>query len=307
MVLVLSTPNQNGARHGMATDGTLFLGVDGGGTGCRVRLVDAAGTLLGEGKAGAANIRLGLEVSWGRILEATDQALAGAGLDRTTLPRIRAGLGLAGITNAADSARVVAAAPGFAGVAAETDAHTACLGAFGGRDGAILILGTGSAGYAIVGGVSHPIGGWGFEISDDGSGAQLGREAIRTAVRAYDGLDPASDFTRAIMARFGGHPPGVVAWVNDARPGDYGAVAPTVLEFAHSGDPVAVGLVRQAAAHVENFIRRLIALGAGRVALMGGLGPVLQGWLGAEAQAALAPAEGDAMDGAVLLARRSAR
>jgi glucosamine kinase len=288
----------------MATDGILFLGVDGGGTGCRVRLVDAAGTVLGEGKAGAANIRLGLDVSWGQILRATDQALAEAGLDRTALPRIRAGLGLAGITGPADSTRVADSAPPFASVAAETDAHTACLGAFGGRDGAILILGTGSAGYAIVEGRSHPIGGWGFEISDDGSGAQLGREAVRAAVRAYDGLSPASDFTVAIMARLGGHPPDVVAWVNGAKPGDYGSMAPLAIEFARRGDPVAAALIRQVVAHVENFIRRLIELGAGRVALMGGLGPVLEPWLDGAARRVLAEAEGDAMDGAVLLARR---
>ncbi|MDB5362749.1 MAG: ATPase [Rhodospirillales bacterium] len=288
----------------MATDGILFLGVDGGGTGCRVRLVDAAGTVLGEGKAGAANIRLGLDVSWGQILQATDQALGQAGLDRAALARTRVGLGLAGITGPADSARVAAAAPPFAGIAAETDAHTACLGAFGGRDGAILILGTGSAGYAIVEGASHPIGGWGFEISDDGSGAQLGREAVRAAVRAYDGLGAASEFTLAIMARLGGHPPDVVAWVNGAKPGDYGGITPLIIDFARRGDPVAVELVGQAVRHVENFVRRLIALGAGRVALMGGLGPVLEEWLDPSMREMLAAAQGDAMDGAVLLARR---
>jgi glucosamine kinase len=290
----------------MATDGILFLGVDGGGTGCRARLVNAAGTVLGEGQAGAANIRLGLDVSWGQILQATDQALAQAGLDRAALPRIHAGLGLAGITGPADQARVAASAPGFAGLAAETDAHTACLGAFGGRDGAILILGTGSAGYAIVDGASHPIGGWGFEISDDGSGAQLGREAVRAAVRGYDGLGPVSNFTIAIMARLGGHPPDVVAWVKDAKPSDYGRMAPLVVVFAERGDPIALALIRQAVGHVEIFIRRLIELGAGRVALMGGLGPVLESWLDDAARSILAPPEGDAMDGAVLLARRRA-
>jgi len=290
----------------MATDRVLFLGVDGGGTGCRTRLVDAAGTVLGEGQAGAANIRLGLDVSWGQILEATDQALAQAGLDRAALPRIRAGLGLAGITRPADAARVAAQAPDFAAVAVETDAHTACLGAFGGRDGAILILGTGSAGYAIVDGTSHAIGGWGFEISDDGSGAQLGRKAVRAAVRGYDGLGPVSHFTLAILARLGGHPPDVVAWVNGAKPDDYGRMAPLVVEFARRGDPVALGLIRQAVAHVDRFLRRLIDLGAGRVALMGGLGPVLLDWLDDAARGRLAPAEGDAMDGALLLARRRA-
>lgn len=290
----------------MATDGILFLGVDGGGTGCRARLVDGAGTALGEGRGGAANIRLGLDVSWGQIMRATDLALEQAGLDRRALPRIHAGLGLAGITGPVDASRVAGAAPapGFASIAAETDAHTACLGAFGGRDGAILILGTGSAGYAIVGGKSHPIGGWGFEISDDGSGAQLGREAVRAAVRAYDGLGPSSNFTLAIMARLGGHPPDVVAWVNGAKPGDYGSMAPLTIDFARQGDPVALDLVGQAAGHVRNFVGRLTALGASRVALMGGLGPALATWFDDETRAALAPAQGDAMDGAVLLARR---
>ncbi|GGF27924.1 glucosamine kinase GspK [Aliidongia dinghuensis] len=293
----------------MTTEGELYLGVDGGGTGCRARLVDGAGRRLGDGKAGAANIRLGLDASWRQILVAADEALAEAGLDRRAFPRIHAGLGLAGITDAADAARVVVAAPDFAHVAAETDAHTACLGAFGGRDGAILILGTGSAGYALVGGCGHPIGGWGFEISDDGSGAQLGREAIRAAVRAYDGLGPESDLTRAIMARLGGHPPQVVAWVGGAKPGDYGSLAPTVLDHAGAGDPVATALVQATADHVAHFVDRLLALGAahdrrGRVALMGGLAPAITGWLAPRTRACLAAPEGDAMDGAILLARR---
>ncbi len=286
-------------------EGEFFLGVDGGGTGCRVRLVDDTGRRLGDGKAGAANIRLGLDASWGQILDAADQALREAGLDRAALPRIHAGLGLAGITGPADAARVAASAPPFASIAAETDAHTACLGAFGGRDGAILILGTGSAGYALVGGRSHPIGGWGFEISDDGSGAQLGREAVRAAVRAYDGLGPASPLTHAIMARFGGHPPAVVAWVNGARPGDYGSLAPLVIEHARGDDPVATALVQATAAHVETFVDRLVGLGAGRVALMGGLAPAIEGWLAGPVRAVLAAAEGDAMDGAILLARQT--
>lgn len=291
----------------MATAADLFLGVDGGGTGCRVRLVDTTGRRLGEGKAGAANIRLGLDVSWGQIQAATDQALAEAGLDRTALPRIHAGLGLAGITGQADAVRVIGGASGFASLAVETDAHTACLGAFGGRDGAILILGTGSAGYAIVDGASHPIGGWGFEISDDASGAQLGREALRAAVRAYDGLAPRTLLTDAVMARLGGHPPDVVAWVDKAKPGDYGALAPMVLDHASQGDPVAMGLIREAIAHVDTFIRRLLDLGAGRVALMGGLALVLEPWLDTSAREALAKPEGDAMDGAVLLARHAVR
>src|SRR5579859_5315205 len=279
----------------MMTNGDLFLGVDGGGTGCRVRLVDAAGRRLGEGEAGPANIRLGLEASWRQIMLATGLALGSVGLDGDALPRLHVGLGLAGITGPADAARV----------AVETDAHTACLGAFAGQDGAILILGTGSIGYALIGGQPRSVGGWGFEISDDGSGAQLGREAVRAAVRAYDELVAPSDFTDAVMARLGGHPREVVAWVNDAKPADYGRLAPLVLDHARRNDPVAVALVREAAGHVANLVRRLAALGAGRVAPMGGLAPALEDWLDDGTRRMLVAAEGDAVDGALLLARRT--
>ena len=44
----------------MMAKNELFLGVDGGGTGCRARLSDAAGVKLAEAQAGAANIRFGV-------------------------------------------------------------------------------------------------------------------------------------------------------------------------------------------------------------------------------------------------------
>ena len=62
----------------------------------------------------------------------------------------------------------------------------ACLGAHGGRDGGIVIAGTGSVGLAMVNGREFRIGGYGFPISDEGSGAEIGLHAIRLALRAHD-------------------------------------------------------------------------------------------------------------------------
>jgi len=45
-------------------DTLLLLGVDGGGTQCRARLCAPSGTMLGEGRAGPANIHLGLDESF---------------------------------------------------------------------------------------------------------------------------------------------------------------------------------------------------------------------------------------------------
>ena len=61
----------------MAGLDSLFLGVDGGGSGCRVRLVDDYGRELGAGVGGTTNIRSGLEAAWASILGATDTALEG--------------------------------------------------------------------------------------------------------------------------------------------------------------------------------------------------------------------------------------
>ncbi|MEC4590245.1 BadF/BadG/BcrA/BcrD ATPase family protein [Nitrospirillum amazonense] len=280
-----------------------YLGVDGGGTKCRARLRAADGTLLGEGLGGPANIRLGLDRAWASIMEAIQAALAQAGLDAAVFPRLHVGLGLAGIVTAADSVRTRAAAPRFASVSAETDAHAACLGAFSGRDGAILIAGTGSAGYALINGQGHAVGGWGFEVSDEGSGASIGREAIRVALRAHDNLAPETGLTRQIRQRLGGSPAAIVAWVNDAGPADYGRLVPDVLAHAAKGDVVACTIIAKAAKELETYIRHLHALGAPHLCLMGGLSAPLTPWLSPWARSLLAAPEGDALEGALLMAR----
>ena len=59
----------------------LFIGVDGGGTGCRARIEDAEGRLLGTGIAGPAAVRLGIDRSVAALESACRAAAAEAGLD----------------------------------------------------------------------------------------------------------------------------------------------------------------------------------------------------------------------------------
>jgi glucosamine kinase len=283
-----------------------YLGVDGGGTQCRARLCDALGVVLGEGVGGPANIRLGLDRVWDNMLIAIDQALSQAGLNRAIFSQTSLGLGLAGITTHADCVQTIASGPTFLYAQAATDAHCACLGAFSGRDGAIMITGTGSAGYAWVKGVGYAVGGWGFEVSDDGSAAGLGREALKAALHGYDGVGPHTRFTRAVMERFGGLPSGIVHWVTKAGPADYGSLAPMVMEFASQGDEVAVDLVERAARDLGRHLARLHALGADKICLVGGMSAPLTPWLAPWTHTVLQQPEFDAVEGALLLARGAA-
>ncbi|MDE1150554.1 MAG: BadF/BadG/BcrA/BcrD ATPase family protein [Azospirillaceae bacterium] len=207
------------------------------------------------------------------------------------------------VTNDDDRLRTRAAGPRFAGLTLETDAHTACLGAFSGRDGAILITGTGSAGYALVQGRPHIVGGWGFEVSDEGSGASIGRDAVRAALRGHDGLVAETALTRHVRAALGPTPAAIVAWADRAKPADYGKLAPEVLAFAAQGDLVAIAIIGQAVANLESYMHRLVALGAPRLCLMGGLAQPLTPWLSPWAQSLLVEPEGDALEGSLLLAR----
>ena len=93
---------------------SLYAGVDGGGTHCRVRLRDPHGVLLGEGEGGPANIRLGLNLIWANILSALDKALSQAGRACTSWDEISIGLGLAGIADLGDVDRTLRAGPRFA-------------------------------------------------------------------------------------------------------------------------------------------------------------------------------------------------
>ncbi len=122
---------------------SLFVGIDGGGTNCRARLRDARGTLLGEGRGGPANVRLGGETVMASILTACRTAFATAGLAETDFRRAHVGLGLAGAIGP-DDGTLLAGHP-FASAVLDTDAYTAWLGAFRGGPGAILIIGTAPA------------------------------------------------------------------------------------------------------------------------------------------------------------------
>jgi len=284
-------------------DERFLVGIDGGGTRCRARIADMDGTILGEGRGGPANTRLGLDVAFGSIVAATDIALVSAGISLDRKKDMRAGLGLAGLALERERRHVAGYDHPFASMTVESDAHIACLGAHKGESGAILILGTGSCGCAILDDREVTVGGWGFEISDYASGAQIGHRAARLALLAHEGVIEQSPLSAAIMNRLGGSPEAAVAWAEGARPGDYGRFAPQVSEMADSGDPLGIRLMKQAGEEAALLLRAMEAKGAGCVALIGGVAPVIDPWLPDNVRHLLVDPVGDALDGALLLAR----
>ncbi|MCR9138633.1 MAG: N-acetylglucosamine kinase [Alphaproteobacteria bacterium] len=290
--------------NGTARDALYLLGVDGGGTGCRSRLEDAAGVVLGQGLSGPASTRLGIEEAWSSVSRAIDAAIDDAGFSASQIARTHAGIGLAGMGRKGALEALRAIAHPFASIDFVSDGMAACLGAHSGRDGAIVISGTGSIGLGFVDGQDLRAGGYGFPISDEGSGADLGLKAIQFALQAHDGRSEQTALLGEVMHRFHDEPAEAIAWMDRATATDYAALAPMVLRHADQGDRFGRLIVQGAAEQIDTLVRVLFEKGAPRVTLLGGLSTALEPWLAPDVRRRLKPADGDAVSGAIILARR---
>lgn len=258
--------------------------------------------MLGEAIGGASNIYQDFPGALDTIVLTAGEAAAQAGVKTGAL---HAGLGLAGVVTSVGKDMIEAAKLPFASVSVDNDAYAACIGAFGGGDGGIVIAGTGSIGFALVGGERHMVGGWGFQLGDHGSGAWVGHHAVRRAALALDGLLQPTELIGQVLARTGNTRLALSRWSEEARPKDYAQFAPAVFSCAAKGDIQGMMIVIEGAAAISNLGRALLGRGAKAICLLGGLSKVYPPYLDADVRRAMAEPQADAVDGAIMMARRA--
>ncbi|HEX8406913.1 MAG TPA: BadF/BadG/BcrA/BcrD ATPase family protein [Duganella sp.] len=291
-----------------------LLGVDGGGSGTRVRLARADGIDLATGTGGPSALSLGIAGAWAAIDDAAAQAFGAAGLDFPDKSAIAIGLGMAGVHNRQWAAAFIAANPGYAQLALESDGHTTVLGAHAGQPGAIIALGTGSVGEVKLADGRHiEMGGWGFPSGDEASGAWMGLRAANHLQQVLDGRMPANAFANAVAQTCGaggGAPEqrrdALQNWLAKATQTTYAQLARAVLQHGES-NPTAHAILLEAGREVEVLANALDASGALPIALCGGLGAPLRPYLPpAILQRSVAP-QGDSAAGALRLIRQRLR
>ena len=280
----------------------LLMGVDAGGSTCRVRIETRDREIVGTGKSGPATLRLGGLAAAASIAEATNQALEAGGLSLEYKSKLKVCIGIASSERpgSIDELKSALAPHDLRDVIAVSDAHIACVGAHAGADGGIIIIGTGAIGYGLVGGEVRRVGGHGFPASDEGSGAFLGLHAARLALAAADGLIPASKFTDAVYAAMGGSVADVALWLAQAHATDYAALAPIVV---NDSGPQALELLDLASGHIGQFAMGLVRKGVENIALIGGLAPIIEAHMPAEAKTHIVAAKAGPLDGALLMLR----
>jgi glucosamine kinase len=283
----------------------LFLGVDGGGSKCRAVIVSADGTVLGSGVAGPANPFQGYDQSLHSITRATQQALASAGLVVETSAQLHACLGLAGVNLPAIQQRLMGWSHPFADLLIATDLHIAFMGAHRGEDGAVIISGTGSCGYAFVGGRETVLGGHGFPCGDKGGGAWIGLEAVKHVLLTLDGLaEPTALCAPLLRELDAADGTSLVEKLGDHMADDYARLTPVAFAVAAAGDAVATRIIMDGAAYLTQLARQLWAERPPRMSLIGGLAPLLTPWLDRDVVARLSPPLEQPEMGSIRLAMR---
>jgi N-acetylglucosamine kinase-like BadF-type ATPase len=258
-----------------------FLGMDGGGskTTC---LVGDEHSILGRGASAGSNlVRVGEARARQSLSSAVVQACAAAGISPAEIARACVGVAGARHAHVRDLVGRVLLELVPAHTEVVGDAVIALEAAFGRGPGVIVIAGTGSVAYGrnVAGQTGHA-GGWGFAISDEGSGHWIGRSAVSGVMRAYDeGRADARDtpLSAGILRSWGvgtHEQLGLVANATPAR--DFSGLFPAVLRAADAGDSLARDVLARAGVELAGLgkiaIRKLFAhAGTARLAMAGGV------------------------------------
>lgn len=284
----------------------LYCCVDGGASNTRVALFDEAGRRMGLTVAGPTSLTLRGEAAWQTISAAVDSLFTAVGLPGEALRQTHFGIGLAGANNADQRQRFMGAAPAAGSLRVATDAYIAALAAHGGAAGAVVIVGTGSVGYRIESaGRSRLVGGWGFPVGDEGSGAWIGRVAVAQAVQVIDNRfrGRVTALHRTVLDHCGPTREAMLGWLLGATSTRYAEVAPLVVDCAARGDLAALDIVTRAGHEIDELAKALDPARHVPLALVGGLAEALMPFLPEKLRNwARAPQE-EALAGALMLAQ----
>jgi len=231
----------------------VVLGVDGGGTRTRASIV-AGEQVLAHAEGGSIKrLRVGAEAAEDNLRLLLKEVYAQAGLSGVRA----ASVGVASCSLPGTVEWITAVLKDFKAELSEVvgDEVIALDAAFRGGPGILQIAGTGSNTIGRApDGTRECAGGYSSRLGDEGSGYWIGVNSVRRALHAYDREQPTRILEK--VGEIWGTPSlDDLISLGDSTPGpDFAALAPAINELAEAGDPVAVGVLQQAAADLVEFV-----------------------------------------------------
>lgn len=172
-----------------------YLGIDGGGTKTLFRLTDKDLNTIKEIELGTSHFG---QVGYDRMKEILQQGITE--LLKYSHSETILSFGLAGYGEVAEIRTQIESVIKEVSIehkyVLHNDSQIAAFGALGGKEGIVMIAGTGSIAVAYKDGKWHRKGGFGYLIDDGGSAYDIGKKALRIFARMSEGLlekDPLFD------------------------------------------------------------------------------------------------------------------
>jgi N-acetylglucosamine kinase-like BadF-type ATPase len=248
---------------------SVVLGIDGGGTHTRASIVDGDHVVAFAESGSIKRLRVGAEAAEENLRAVLKDVYARAGVSTVSA----ASCGVASATMPGITEWITAVFNDFRVARSEVvgDHIIALDAAFRGGPGILQIAGTGTNTIGRApDGAFETAGGWSSRLGDEGSGYWIGLHAIRRALNAHDRDEP-TQILKKVGEIWGTPTLDQLINVGDGTPApDFAALAPAINELAEAGDPVAVGVLHQAAADlvanvllVRSKLRRKHAIPAG--------------------------------------------
>ncbi len=255
-----------------------YLGIDGGGTKTTAVLSDVNGEIIRMKKYGAGNISvLGKEKITLLLHDILNSLLENDAAEKVRWATFAfAG---AGRVEEKEAAKNIISELGIKNFTILTDAELLFYSVHGEGHGILISSGTGS--ICIVRNNKNELeqlGGWGYLLGDEGSGFDVGRNAIRAAIDMDDKAMPSSQLTRKLLSFYQiQHPKELITKVyQTSNPQRFiASCAQLVCEQASQGESTAKKVIHSAADALFRLclrgIERMDTMPPYKIALAGGV------------------------------------
>lgn len=240
------------------------IGIDGGGTKTMGYLGTVAGKILAKTLSGPSNYHsIGIDKTRQSISDVIESLCYKGNINKSDIKLMT--LGLAGIDRPQDKEIIRGVIRGI-DIKAKTilvnDAKTALIGAHGKEYGIITISGTGSISFGVdLNGDTFRAGGWGHIIDDEGSGYDIGRQALSAIFKAYDHRGEKTILTEKVLKFLSLKTvEEVIGYIycKEISKDHIAQIAPIVFESVYSKDLVATRILDKAANSLAEITETVI-------------------------------------------------
>lgn len=228
-----------------------YLGVDGGGTSTEFALSDKDGNIIASSTLGPCNVA---NMSTDEIYKLLNEGIQ---ITCRSVPlwQISAFFGLAGAgTVKGDALSELIKNFGFSKAQYGTDAENIVSAGLNGKDGIIVIIGTGSVVFASKNNKLKKYGGYGHLFGDYASGYEIGRQGMNAVLADYDGTGPKTALTKLFEEKLNKKATEELHVFYKKSKSYIASFAPLVFLAYESGDSVAENIINENCCKLANQI-----------------------------------------------------